>query len=183
MLRSRQAIETLTAMPSCMCSKEVAHQGDEKYIGHSEFKRLVSSTRTLEGAHRQLATRAALAISAAAGMRVSDTLHIKLHEMHVSPECDTGAGVHAPLVWQAETPLLVFGNTQGKGTAGGTGVAGTGMHCTKYCRHALLTASSACCCCCCCCCQRQIKLPHLCSMAPTQNQLHSGAAPCCTCAA
>lgn len=99
-----------------VCSKEEAHQGDDKYIGHSEFRHLISSTSVLEGAQRQLSTRAALTISAAAGMRISDTLHIKLHEMHVSPECDTVADAAVPSPWQAETPLLVFGNTKGKGT-------------------------------------------------------------------
>jgi hypothetical protein len=54
-------------------------------------------------------------------MRISDTLHIKLHEMHVSPECDTVADAAVPSPWQAETPLMVFGNTKGKGTSGETG--------------------------------------------------------------
>ena len=67
------------------------------------------------GARRQLATRAALTISAAAGLRVSDTVHITLHELHVSPECDASTPISS---WQAGTPLLVFGNTQGKGSTG-----------------------------------------------------------------
>jgi hypothetical protein len=119
-----------------VCSKELAHQGDDKYIGHSEFRRLVSSTRVLDGVQRQLTTKAAFTISAAAGMRVSDTLHIKLHEMHVSPEFDTTADTGAPSPWQAETPLLVFGNTQGKGITGRTA-----MH--SIVAHAVATTAAA----------------------------------------
>lgn len=97
-----------------VCSS--AHQGDDKYLSPSELSRLIQRTRALRGAQRQLTTRAALTMSAAAGMRISDTLHMKLHEMHVSPECEASARMSS---WQVETPLLVFGNTQGKGSTGG----------------------------------------------------------------
>jgi hypothetical protein len=40
---------------------------------------MIESTSMLRGAHRQLTTRAALTIGTAAGMRISDTAHIRLH--------------------------------------------------------------------------------------------------------
>ncbi len=98
--------------PITIYSKTTAHQGDDKYISPSEFSRLIQSTSTLNGARRQLATRAALTISTAACLRVSDTVHITLHELHVSPECDASTPISS---WQAGTPLLVFGNGTGQG--------------------------------------------------------------------
>jgi hypothetical protein len=110
------ASQSLTASRGTACSQTSAHQGDDKYLSRSELSRLMQATRALRGPQRQLTTRAAVAISAAAGMRISDVVHMRLHEMHVSPECEASTQTLSP--WHAETPLLVFGNTQ----------AGQGQH-------------------------------------------------------